>query len=405
MKSSVSRILIDARGLQEGFKSHKHRGIGHYASNLIDGILESNSMLEFIFLVENGLAVDERFRNRPCIFHTPKWCEPKATRMISEQWTLPHSIPSNSFELAHFLAQGDASMFTRCPYIVSVMDTIPLSVKDLYSPSQRLKHDIANSIIKRIFHKSSRIIAISNNTKKDILKYFAVPSEKVCVVPLAVDKRFFQKWTSEDVLKIRSFYELSEDFLLYVGGIDPRKNVGLIFNALKLLLEENPQKCPLMVFAGNITGQREYLQLMKSLQALGIGDRIRFLGYVPDEELPLLYHASTMFVYPSRYEGFGLPVLQAMAAGTPVITTKLSSIPEVAGDAALYIDPDKPVELARAIMEIFSNHAMRSSLVASGIKQAGAFSWERTVNGTIEVYHDVIQSLHSKHTKGSSTRK
>ncbi len=308
MKSSVSRILIDARGLQYGFKSHKHRGIGHYASNLIDGILESNSMLEFIFLVENGLAVDERFRNRPCIFHTPKWCEPKATRMISEQWTLPHSIPSNSFELAHFLAQGDASMFTRCPYIVSVMDTIPLSVKDLYSPSQRLKHDIANSIIKRIFHKSSRIIAISNNTKKDILKYFAVPSEKVCVVPLAVDKRFFQKWTSEDVLKIRSFYELSEDFLLYVGGIDPRKNVGLIFNALKLLLEENPQKCPLMVFAGNITGQREYLQLMKSLQALGIGDRIRFLGYVPDEELPLLYHASTMFVYPSRYEGFGLPV-------------------------------------------------------------------------------------------------
>jgi glycosyltransferase involved in cell wall biosynthesis len=405
MKSSLPRILIDSRALQEGFKSHKHRGIGHYASNLIEGLLRSKLSFEFTFLAENGLAPDERLVNYPGILHTPRWFEPKASRMISEQYTVACSIPAHSFELVHFLAQGDASMFTRCPYIVSVMDTISLSVKELYRLPQRLKHDIAHSIVKRIIHNSSRIIAISEHTKKDILKYFSVPSEKVCVVPLAVEKLFFQKWTSEDVLRIRSFYKLSEDFLLYVGGIDPRKNVGLIFKALKLLLEENPQKCPLLVFAGDITNQREYSQLMKSLLTLGIGERIRFLGYVPAEKLPLLYQASTMFIYPSRYEGFGLPVLQAMAAGTPVITTKLSSIPEVAGEAVLYINPDRPDELARAIMEIFSNHALRSSLVASGIRQAESFSWDRTIKGTIEVYHDVLQSHHSERTRDSSIRK
>jgi len=399
MKSSLPRILVDTRGLQEGFKTHRHRGIGHYASNLIDGLLGSNSSYEFIFLAENGLAMDERLRNRPCIFHTPKWFEPKATRMISEQWTLPQSIPFNSFDLVHFLSQGDGSMFSRCPYVVSVMDTISFSVKELYSPHQRLKHDIANSIVNRILQSSRRIIAISEHTKKDLLKYFAIPSEKIRVVPLAAERRFFQKWATSDFLRIRSRYVLPENFLLYVGGIDPRKNVELIFKALKLLLEENPKECPLLAFAGDVVHQREYPRLMKSLQTLGIGDRIRFLGYVPEEELPLLYQASTMFIYPSRYEGFGLPVLQAMAAGTPVITTKLSSIPEVAGDSALYINPDKPFELAQAIKEIFSNHAIKSSLVASGVKRAGTFSWERTVNETIDVYREVIMLQKKKNKK------
>jgi glycosyltransferase involved in cell wall biosynthesis len=390
MKSSIPRILIDARGLQEGFKTHKHRGIGHYASNLIDGLLEPNSSFEFIFLVENGLTVDERLRNHPCIFQTPQWFEPKATRMISEQWTLPRSIPFNSFDLTHFLAQGDGSMFSRYPSVISVMDTISISAKELYTPCQRLKHDIADSIVNRILKNSCRIIAISEHTKKDIMKYFAVSSEKIRVVPLAAEKRFFQKRTMSDLLRIRSHFELPKDFLLYVGGIDPRKNIKLIFEALKLLVAESPTKCPLLAFAGDIVHQREYPRLMKSLQTLGIEDRIRFLGYVPDEELPLLYQASTMFIYPSRYEGFGLPVLQAMAAGTPVITTKLSSIPEVAGDAALYIDPDKPIELAQAIKQIISDHAKRSSLAASGVKRAGTFSWERTVHETIDVYREAI---------------
>ena len=354
MKSTAPRILVDARGLQEGFKDHKHRGIGHYASNLINGILESKSTFEFTFLLENGLAVDERIRNHPCIFHTPKWYEQKATRMISEQWTLLPSIPFNSFDLLHFLAQADGSIFSRSPYVVSVMDTISYSAQELYRPHQRLKHSIANSIVHRILQDARSIIAISEHTKKDILKYIAIPFEKVRVVPLAAGRMYFQKWTASDVMRIRSRFGLPENFLLYVGGIDPRKNVGLMFHALKLLLEENPEQCPLLVFAGDIVHQREYPEIMKSVQTLGIGDRIKFLGYVPEEDLPVLYQASTLFIYPSRYEGFGLPVLQAMAAGTPVITTKLSSIPEVAGDAVLYIDPDKPVDIARTIKEIFS---------------------------------------------------
>jgi glycosyltransferase involved in cell wall biosynthesis len=129
---------------------------------------------------------------------------------------------------------------------------------------------------------------------------------------------------------------------------------------------------------------------MKFIRTLGIEHLIKFLGYVPDEDLPLLFQASTAFVYPSLYEGFGLPILQAMAAGTPVITTKLSSIPEVAGDAALYIDPDDPATLIQALQALQTNNDLRSSLIFSGKKQAGKFSWKQTAKKTIDVYREVM---------------
>jgi glycosyltransferase involved in cell wall biosynthesis len=216
-------------------------------------------------------------------------------------------------------------------------------------------------------------------------------------VPLAAEQRFFHEWLPNNIINLHARYELPETFILYVGGVDPRKNLGILFKAMKALLE-NGSYCPTLAFAGQISDQREYPEMMKTIRSLGIEHLIKFLGYVSDEDLPLLFQASRAFVYPSRYEGFGLPVLQALASGTPVLTTKLSSIPEVAGHAAVYINPDDPSLLAQAINAILTNKEMRSSLIASGKKQAAMFSWKRTADETVEVYREVIKKIHYTHS-------
>jgi len=389
MSTNKKNILIDGRALQAGFKAHKFRGIGHYAKNLIDEILQADSKYYFTFLQEQGLPTENYLLNRSKIFHKPGYFLSKPSKFIEAQWSLPRYIRRDSFDLVHYLAHVDASYRTPCPYIVSVMDTITLSVHTLYSAPQRLKNRIMHSIARRIVQNASMTIAISEQTKKDIVKYYQIAPDRISVVPLGVEQRFSQKWIPEDILNLRQRYELPESFILYVGGIDPRKNVGLIFQAMKILLEKNNQ-CPLLAFAGRISDQNGYPEMMKKIRSLGIEQQIHFLGYVPDNDLPLLYHASTAFIYPSRYEGFGLPVLQAMAAGTPVLTTKLSSIPEVAGDAALYIDPDDPLSLVQALEGIISNSALRLSLVNAGEQQASLFSWKRTASETLNVYRTIL---------------
>jgi glycosyltransferase involved in cell wall biosynthesis len=389
MNTSQPRILLDARALQTGFKAHKFRGIGHYAKNLIDEILHTDSEYRFSFLHEQGLPIEHYLSNQSNLFHKPGYFLFKPSKFIEAQWSLPRFIHRDSFDLVHYLAHVDASFMTPCPYIVSVMDTITLSVQTLYSPAQRLKSRIMHSIARRIVQNAIMTISISEQTKKDIMKHYQISSDKIRVVPLAVEQRYFQKCIPEDILNFRSRYQLPESFILYVGGIDPRKNVNIIFQTMKTLIETG-QHCPILVFAGRIEQEREYPEMMKFIRTLGIEHLVKFLGYVPDEDLPLLYQSSITFVYPSRYEGFGLPILQAMAAGTPVITTKLSSIPEVAGDAALYIDPDDPATLIQALQALQTNNDLRSSLIVSGKQQAGKFSWKRTANETIDVYREVL---------------
>jgi glycosyltransferase involved in cell wall biosynthesis len=386
-----ANILIDARALQTGFKAHKHRGIGHYAKQFIDELLNRyHNEYQYTFLQEKGFPVDDILKHQELIFHIPVRINAKPVQIISSQWTLSHTVKQNKFSLIHFLSHTDASFRLNSPFIVSVMDTITLSQSNLYTRTQQIKQQMMHAIGQRIVQRAIRIIAISEHTKKDIVKYYNVPSEKIDVVYLAADKYFFDPYSKNEKDAILAKYGINKPYVFYVGGIDPRKNVNIIFKSLRLLLEKQ-QYCPILAFAGNISNQREYPAMLNLIRTLGIENRIKFLGYVEDKDLPLLYSASIAFIYPSLYEGFGLPVLQAMAAGTPVITTKLSSIPEVAGNAALYIDPNDPLSLAQTMEGIISNNTLRLSLIDAGRKQASLFSWKRTANETLNVYNEVIK--------------
>ena len=388
MNRPINNILIDARATQSGYKQHKNRGIGYYAQNLIREFIEMEEEYAWTFLEERGLPVDPLVYGKPSILHTPLFA--RVPKIIESQWSLPFNIPKKSFEMIHFLSHEDAAILSPSPFVVSVMDTITIAMRQLYNPWQRIKYKAVSHIAQRIIQNAVMVIAISEHTKKDIIHYYGIPSEKICVVPLAAEERFFQSWLPDDIRQVRNRYELPANFILYVGGIDPRKNLGILFKAMKILNDQG-SSCPLLAFAGRISDQREYPEMKNTIRSLGIEQFIKFLGYVPDGDLPLLYQASTAFVYPSRYEGFGLPILQAMAAGTPVITTKLSSIPEVAGNAALFIDPDDPGSLAHGIISLLTNSDMRSSMIISGKRQAAAFSWKRTANETLEVYREALK--------------
>jgi glycosyltransferase involved in cell wall biosynthesis len=390
-------ILIDARALQEGFKAHKHRGIGYYAQRLIHELISSELANRLSFLQEKELTTDRLILDKNLLYHSSSIRVPQALNLILSQRTLSKAISTRKFSLVHYLSHFDASFLTPCPYIVSVMDTITLSAKELYSLPQQIKYNFLHKYINRIVHRSAMVIAISEHTKKDIEKYYGIPSKKISVVPLAVEERYSHHWSHSDKVNFRIKYGLPDTYILYVGGIDPRKNIEIIFNAMQAIIATG-QTCPILAFAGRVADQREFPDMINTIRSLRIEHLIKFLGYVPDDDLPLLYHASAAFIYPSRYEGFGLPVLQAMAAGTPVITTKLSSIPEVAGDAALYIDPDDPMTLIQALQALQTNNELRSSLIDSGKKQSSLFSWKRTADETIEVYREVLAMHNNKHS-------
>lgn len=237
-------------------------------------------------------------------------------------------------------------------------------------------------------HKADHIIAVSESTKRDTVRLLGVPEEKITVIPEAAHPIFAPITSPEPLERIRTRYKLPEEFILFVGTIEPRKNLPALVNAYRRLRDNYKSNVALV-----IVGQRGWLyeELDQMLEEMNIQDSVRFLGGVPNEELVYLYNAAKIFAFPSRYEGFGLPPLEAMACGTPVVTSNVSSLPEVVGDAALLVDPEDIDGLAVAMWRLLSEENLRRELRAKGLKRAQTFSWERAARATLQVYRHVAE--------------
>jgi len=228
------------------------------------------------------------------------------------------------------------------------------------------------------------IIAVSQFTKAEILRYISVPEGKIDVIYEGVNMvKQGPSVQSDDILKKRG---VTKDYILFVGTIEPRKNLEKLVRAFKLLIESRGDKYELVI-VGKLGWK--YDAFLQSLKTLGIQDKIKFLGYVPDTDLPIIYKHASVFVYPSVYEGFGLPVLEAMAYGTPVITSNVSSLPEVAGDAALLVNPYDEGQIAEGMDKVLSDPELRRQLIRRGREQVKKFSWMETASRTLELYEQV----------------
>lgn len=375
------RVGLDLRPTEEGFKAHYGRGTGRYTAELTAALRatarEVGIDLQECSTVRLGAGETERrlYAMLPYGRHT-----------VEQQFLLPRRIDRLNFDLFHFFAHVDAPSRLRTPYVVTVLDLIPLKFAELYKagkPDWRFR--LARRLELRAVERASGIIAISEATKRDLVDLLGINPEKIVVTPLAAGARFRPLEAPRESLRQR--FGLPEDrpLLLYVGGIDARKNVPFLVEVFARAAETGLKR-PVLALAGRYENDDKYPQLLDAIRRCGVENDVRLLGFVSEQDLPALYCAADVFVFPSLYEGFGLPVLEAMSCGTPVIAADNSSLPEVVGSAGLLVSAGNAEAWLAALSDIFKTPGRRKELAASGSRQAARFSWQRTAELTCEAY-------------------
>lgn len=352
------KIAINIYPLKSG---HRDRGIGGYTANLIENLKKHTDVevLEFTDLSELK-SVD--------IVHFP-WFD-----------FYFHTLP----------------IIKSFPTIVTLHDVIPLIFKDRYPVGIKGK---INFYLQKLALKNCRfIITDSLNSKKDILKYFGVDEDKVVAIPLAADSKF-RVLKDPELLKLKRKYNLPERFLMYVGDANWIKNLPFLiegFNNLIKVPEFKDIKLVLVggVFLKNVENinhpELESLKMLnRKIKEYHLESQIIRPGNIDGNELVAFYNLATLYVQPSLYEGFGLPILESFACGAPVVSSNAGSLPEVGGKAAAYFDPTNLDQFVKLLMETLQDRSLRYKLSKMGFERAGRFSWERTVSETVEVYKRV----------------
>lgn len=282
-------------------------------------------------------------------------------------------------------------LFKPCPTVVVIHDLIEFNVPNKFSRARMVYRKLAVPITAR---RADRIITVSENTKRDLVKLLKVPESKIEVVYNGVDPRF--KPAGEHLVReVRAKYSLPSKYILFVGTIDhPGKNAMSLVEACAALWSRGMLQEHHLV----LVGQKGfgYEQIMHRITELGVTERVRTLGYVGDADLPAIYTGADVFAFLSLYEGFGLPILEAMACGTPVVAAKTSCLPEICGDAALLVDPYDVAGIANAILRLSSERQLRAELSAKGLERVKAFSWERAARSTLEVLTRTARGRGSK---------
>ena len=281
-------------------------------------------------------------------------------------------------------------LLSPCPSVVTIYDLSFLLYPESFKRSKRFYLGLFTRLSAR---RARRIIAISESTKRDVVRLLGVPPEKVEVVYCGIDDAFRplppQSWGERgEVAAFRSKRGLPERFILFVGTIEPRKNVARLIEAFANLQTCKPAHLKLVI--GGAKGWF-YEDVFARVEELGLEGEVMFPGYIPVSELPLWYNAAELFVYPSLYEGFGLPPLEAMACGTPVVTANTSSLPEVVGDAGLTVDPLDVEGLAEAMRRVLDDEALRQEMRKRGLQRAKGFSWTKTAQETVQVYRRAME--------------
>jgi glycosyltransferase involved in cell wall biosynthesis len=267
--------------------------------------------------------------------------------------------------------------------VVTIHDLTPIKLP-VYHTKKMIDHYISD--IPQSLKKADMVIAVSNCTKNDILEHFDIAEERVRVTPEAANDNYKQISDKHAIDKVKGIYDIDKDYILFVGTLEPRKNLVNLLKAYSILPDYLKRDYALV-----LCGKKGwyYEEIFETVRELKLENKVIFTGYVPDKDIPLLMNGAAVFVYPSFYEGFGLPPLEAMACGTPVISTNVSSIPEVVGDAGILVSPTDVEELSDAMLRVLDNETLKAQLSEKGLKQASKFSWRATAEKTVELYNEV----------------
>jgi glycosyltransferase involved in cell wall biosynthesis len=361
-------------------------GIGRYAMQLIDALLSLSAQecadLEFVIFTapQTDRALPAGSRARVCA----RFRRFKST-LLRSAVLLPAGVRWEHIDVFHGLDQSGIPLFFKGgKYVVTIHDVIPLALPWAFSLRHRC---VLATAFARIRKQAEVVIVPSIAAAEDVVHYLRVERQRIVVIPMGCEPRFRPDEEPAWAAAVRRRYDLPERYVLFVGTLEPRKNVNTLLQAFAQMVAEAPrEELTLVIAGGNGWGGGDY---RATARALGLADCVRFTGFVDDEHLPDLYRGALMFVYPSLYEGFGLPVLEAMACGTPVITSNRTSLPEVAGDAALLVDPTQPKALAAAMSALTNDAELRQSLRRKGLIRARGFTWEAVARQTLALYRAV----------------
>jgi len=270
-----------------------------------------------------------------------------------------------------------------CPFVITLHDVIPITMPETVGPYYCKKF---LDSIPEILEKSDAILTVSEFSKADICRELSLPEDKVFVSKLAAEDIYTPVDKTLAKAYIREKYGIEDDFFLYVGGFNPRKNIKSLLLAYAYI-KERLKKCYKIVILGK--QGKSYDDLVKLSHKLKISNDCIFTGFIPVDDMPLFYNAASVFVYPSLYEGFGLPVVESMACGTPVITSNITSLPEVVGDAAITVYPDDYEAIGNNMLQLVEDEMLYETMRAKALERASLYSWDKTVKDTIEVYKSV----------------
>ena len=367
------RIAIDARKWRD-------YGIGTYVRNLLRHLARLDKTTDFVVLCrqqDSTVAAELGDNFRAVIDTSPGYS-------VREQVTVPLDLRREGIDLLH-TPHYVLPPLTPCRSVVTIHDCIHLRFPQ-YLPN-RLGYVYARSSMWLATHRSSRVLTVSEASKRDILEYFHIPQTKIDVIYNGIDERFWSPPDAEDVERTRERYQLDGRFVLYAGNIKPHKNLERLIDAFHTLRNHGFEDVKLLIIGDEIS---KYATLRRAVHRHKLHKYVRFLGFVPDETLAALYRLASVFVFPSLYEGFGLPPLEAMASGTPVITSNVSSLPEVVGDAAVLIDPYQSDSIASAMERVLSDAPLREDLRTRGLQRAREFSWDHTARRVRAIYDEVL---------------
>ena len=373
------RIAIDAHSV-----GARLAGNETYAINLIEALAEIDQSNQYTLYVTKQSAV-ERFANRWPNFKVQRTLP--HTPLVRIPLTLSRELRRHPVDVLH--VQYTAPPFAPCPTVVTIHD---LAFEHLPETFNRRSWMQLRLTVRHTARRAAQITTLSEYSRQDISQTYGIDPGIITVTQAAAAPMFKRVNNETELQRVRETYGIDGDYILSLCSIQPRKNLQRLIEAYSLLRRLHPEgKLPTLVLAG----KRGWLEneTMQAAQREELSGKIRFTGYVADEQLNALYSGAICFVYPSYFEGFGLPILEAMKCGTPVIAGNRTSIPEVAGEAALLFDPFDVHSLVAALRQVLDDSEYRAALGAKGLQRASEFSWQTTARLTLDAYQRATAQL------------
>ena len=380
-------IGIDIRTLMD----EQYSGVSEYTFNLLNAIFKIDNKNEYKLFYNSWHNISDRmpkFNYDNVKIVKTKYPNKLFNNILQKIFKTPKIDKLLSVDIFFMPNIGFISLSSQCKKIITIHDLSFLRYYDFFSLKRNLWHKIIN--VKKIIKNFDHIIAMSKNTKKDIIELCKITEKKISVIYSGISEKYY-KIDDKENIKIKNFPNLPKKFILFLGTLEPRKNVDSIIKAYnKLRKNNNFNKYKLVIAGGKGWKNKNIYNAFKNSK---YKNDIQFLGYVENKDKNYLYNLADLFVYPSFYEGFGLPPLEAMACGCPVITSSVSSLPEIVGSAGIMVNPHDILEISQAMNDILSDKNLQNKLSQKGIEKAKEFNWEKSAKEYLSCIKGLSQNI------------